>query len=92
MTSASDEVWPARVRSLPLDLWPEADRNAWNTACRPTARLRRGGAAAHLKPVTRDDLARRYGYFLDFLDRQGLLRLDDRFHETHHIGGDVKVL
>jgi integrase len=76
VTSASDEVRPAKVRSLPLDLWPEADRNAWNRACRPAARLKRGGAAAHLKLVTRDDLARRYGYFLDFLDRRGLLRLD----------------
>ena len=78
MTTASDEVRPAKgkVRSLPLDLWPEADRNAWNAACRPAARLKRGGAAGHLKPVTRDDLARRYGYFLDFLDRRGLLRSD----------------
>jgi integrase len=61
------------VRSLPLDLWPESDRNVWNMACRPATRLRRGGVASHMKPVTRDDLARRYGYFLDFLDRQGLL-------------------
>ena len=51
-----------------------ADRNAWNAACRPAARLKRGGAAGHLKPVTRDDFARRYGYFLDFLDRRGLLQ------------------
>ena len=61
------------VKFDPLDLWPQADRNAWNTACRPAARLKRGGAAGHLKPITRDDLARRYGYFLDFLDRRGLL-------------------
>ena len=80
MTTASDEVRPAnvRVRSLPLDLWPEADRNAWNTACRPAARLTRGGAAGHLKPITRDDLARRYGYFLDFLNRRGLLGSDEQ--------------
>ena len=65
MTTASGEFRRAtgKVRSLPLDLWPEADRNAWNAACRPAARLKRGGAAGHLKPVTRDDLARRYGYF-----------------------------
>jgi site-specific recombinase XerD len=36
-------------------------------------RLRAGGRASHLKPVTRDDLARRYGYFLDFLARSGRL-------------------
>jgi integrase len=78
VTRAPREIRPANVevRSLPPDLWPEADRHAWNRACRPAARLKRGGAAAHLKPVTRDDLARRYGYFLDFLDRRGLLRSD----------------
>jgi site-specific recombinase XerD len=64
------------IRSLPIDLWPEADRTAWQSACRPAERLKRGGAAGHLKPVTRDDLARRYGYFLDFLGRRGLLPTD----------------
>lgn len=34
--------------------------------------------AGHLKPVTRDDLARRYGYFLDFLDRRGSLQSDEQ--------------
>lgn len=60
------------VHSLPISLWPEADRRAWVAACQPAERLKRGGAAAHLKPITRDDLARRYGYFLDFLGRRGL--------------------
>ena len=53
-----------------------ADRNAWIAACEPARRLKRGGIAAHLKPITRDDLARRYGYFLDFLDRHNLLHVD----------------
>jgi integrase len=66
----------AAVRSLPTELWPEADRKAWITAAQPAERLKRGGAAAHLKPTTRGDLARRYGYFLDFLDRRGLLSKD----------------
>jgi integrase len=66
----------AAVRSLPIELWPEADRRAWIAACRPAERLKRGGAAAHLKPITRDDLARRYGYFLDFLSRRDLLSKD----------------
>jgi integrase len=70
------QMMKGKIRSLPLDLWPEVDRNAWISACRPAARLKRGGAAGHLKPVTRDDLARRYGYFLDFLGRRGLLQLD----------------
>jgi hypothetical protein len=53
------QITKGKIRSLPLDLWPEVDRNAWISACRPAARLKRGGAAGHLKPVTRDDLARR---------------------------------
>jgi site-specific recombinase XerD len=76
MDSYVSQITKGKIRSLPLDLWPEADRNAWISACRPAARLKRGGAAGHLKPVTRDDLARRYGYFLDFLSRRGLLQLD----------------
>jgi site-specific recombinase XerD len=64
------------VRSLPIELWPGADRRAWIAASQPAERLKRGGAAAHLKPITRDDLARRYGYFLDFLSRRSLLRKD----------------
>jgi integrase len=63
-------------RSLPLQLWPQADRNAWSAACRPAMRLKRGGRAGHLKPVTRDDHAAHYGNFLGFLDRNGLLEMD----------------
>jgi hypothetical protein len=63
----------SNVRSLPFDAWPSADREAWTAACRPSQRLTRGGAGAHMKPITLADLKRRYGYFLDFLDRSGLL-------------------
>ena len=63
----------SEVRSLPIDQWPSADRDAWTAAGRPSQRLMRGGAGAHMKPITLADLARRYGYFLDFLDRSGLL-------------------
>jgi integrase len=61
------------VRSLSFDSWPRADCEAWTAACRPSQRLKRGGAGAHLKEITLADLKRRYGYFLDFLDRSGLL-------------------
>ena len=76
--AASDKVSPAKpkARSLPLEFWPEADRNAWITACQPATRLKRGGVAGHLKPVTRDDHGSHYGCFLGFLDRRGLLRSD----------------
>lgn len=64
-----------KIRSLAVGQWPAADREAWTAACRPSERLRRGGAGSHMKPITLNDLARRYGYFLDFLERQGLLDL-----------------
>jgi integrase len=57
----------ASSRSLPVEQWPTADRLAWEAACRPAARLKRGGAAGHLKEITRKDLSRRYGYFLNFV-------------------------
>src|SRR5580704_11346175 len=63
------------VRSLPIHLWPTADRAAWEEACRPALRLKRGGAASHFRPVTQRDLASRYGYFVNFLSRSGVLDL-----------------
>jgi integrase len=59
------------VRSLPIDLWPSADRAAWQEACRPNVRLKRGGAASHMRTVTQEMLRKRAGYFLDFLLRSG---------------------
>src|SRR3954454_446777 len=64
---------PALMRALPLSEWPEADRHAWAAASHPGARLRRGGRASHLKPITRDDLERRCGYFLHHLASSGNL-------------------
>jgi integrase len=61
------------VRSLPFDEWPVADREAWHEAIRPGMRLRRGGRAAHMKPVTQKDLARRYGYLLDYCHHRSVL-------------------
>jgi integrase len=72
MTSSSKPRMPPKsggVRSLPLDQWPTADRSAWADACQPAERLKRGGAASHMKDITRRDLARRYGYFLDHVQR-----------------------
>jgi integrase len=60
-------------RSLPVSEWPDADRWAWEAACRPGCRLMPGGAANHLAQVSRDDFARRYGAFLGFLQRNGRL-------------------
>lgn len=63
----------APIRSLLPAEWPTKDQRHWEEACRPGGRLSRGGQAAHLKQVTRDDLACRYGLFLDFLARNGQL-------------------
>lgn len=59
------------IRGLKPHEWPADDQQAWAEARRPGGRLTRGGRAAHLKPVTRLDLARRYGLFLEFLARTG---------------------
>ena len=61
---------------MPFEAWPEADRKAWRAACEPAARLKRGGAAGHLRPASREVHERHYGNFLGFLDRNGLLRRD----------------
>ena len=63
----------AAVRSLPVELWPSADKTAWEAACRPGVRLKGGGAASHMRRVTQHDLTKRYGYFLDFLSRSSRL-------------------
>jgi integrase/recombinase XerD len=72
-----------QVRSLPKELWPLADRTAWEAACRPGIRLTCGGAASHMRPVTQNDLAKRYGYFLDFIFRSG--RLDSEAKPGAHV-------
>lgn len=67
-----------KSRLLPLDSWPEADRDAWVAACQPSARLKPGGRAGHLRAVTRDAHAAHYGYFLGFLGLSGLLERNER--------------
>src|SRR6516164_2361564 len=70
-------------RSLPMSEWPDADRHAWEEACRPGSRLRPGGVASHLAQISRDDFARRYGAFLGFLQRTNRLE--------HHAGATTQV-
>ena len=62
--------------SLPFERWPLADRLAWEAACRSGVRLQRGGAASHLRIVSREDYEGRYGVFLGFLNRTRRLRPD----------------
>jgi integrase len=65
-----------RPRSLAISEWPDADRQAWDQACRPGSRLKPGGAGTYLAQESRDDFARRYGAFLAFLQRTGRLKPD----------------
>jgi site-specific recombinase XerD len=64
------------VRSLPIHLWPTADSVAWQEACRPSVRLKRGGYASHMRPVTQKILTQRAGYFFDLLSRSGRLDMN----------------
>ena len=86
-------------RSLPVHEWPDADRRAWEDACRPGSRFKPGGAASYLAQVSRDDFARRYGAFLGFLQRTGRLESEAAaaaqvtpvqcrglYHRTHRPG------
>jgi integrase/recombinase XerD len=63
----------AAPRSVPVSEWPASHRETWEEICRPALRLRKGGAASRYAEVSREDFARRYGAFLDFLQRSGLL-------------------
>lgn len=60
---------PEVYHALRVDDWPAADRDGWHRACVSSARLRRGGAAAGMKPVSQTSHARAYGYLLDFCRR-----------------------
>jgi integrase len=61
----------AKPRSLPFAKWPASDRLGWAEACQPAQRLKRGGAASRLATVSQNDIANRYGLYLDFLSRNG---------------------
>jgi hypothetical protein len=66
---------PPAPRSLKVHEWPSVDQVAWKEAIRPAVRLQRGGAAAHLTQVSQNDIANRYGLYLDFLQRNSLFDL-----------------
>ena len=72
-----------RPRSLLTHEWPDADQRAWEDACRPGSRLKPGGSASYLAPVSYESFARRYGAFLAFLQRNGQL--------NRHVGAAAQV-
>lgn len=63
-------------RTLYVPEWPEADQLAWRDACRPTHRLKKGGSASHLAPVSQQEIAARYGQFMGFLRLTGRLNMN----------------
>jgi integrase len=60
-------------QTLYVHEWPSAEQSAWQDACRPSHRLKKGGSGSHLRVVSLEDYARRYGRFLAFLKRTGRL-------------------
>ena len=66
---------PPSQKALALPDWPMADRETWQAAQEMAGVLDHGGAASHLNALTRQDLTRRYAYFLSFLAHHGKLDL-----------------
>jgi site-specific recombinase XerD len=64
-----------QYRSLRVQEWPEADRRAWEEACRPGIRLKPGGIASYFAEASLKDFTTRYGAYLGFLQRRGLLKV-----------------
>src|SRR5580704_4826583 len=69
--SSASQTGNAPPRSLPIAEWPIAYQKAWEEACRPGSRLKRGGSASRFAQVSRDDFARRIGAYFGFLHRTG---------------------
>ena len=63
-------------RTLYVPEWPQAIQRAWEEAFRRSHRLKKGGSASHLGPVSREEIASRFGLFLGFLKRTGRLKED----------------
>jgi integrase/recombinase XerD len=59
--------------SLPIRLWPEADRAAWYAAIRQGDILDGAGPAAHWRPATKATNIHHYGRWLAFLQSRNML-------------------
>jgi integrase len=66
---------PPTQKALALPDWPKSDRETWQAAQETAGALDDCGIASHLSALTRQDLTRRYAYFLSFLAHQGTLEL-----------------
>jgi integrase/recombinase XerD len=63
-------VWS---KCLPLNLWPPADRAAWEAAIRADDPFETGGVASRWSPATRCKTAMGYGRYLCWLRERGEL-------------------
>ena len=64
---------PRWSKSLPVALWPPADRAAWQAAMTPGDPFEPGGIAASWSAATRRNTACGYGRFLVWLKERGEL-------------------
>ena len=67
------ETFPPERRSIPVENWPELDRQAYSRARRPGDIFEPSGPAASWAPDTCRVRERSFGRGLNFLERQGLL-------------------
>ena len=67
------DTYPPERRRLPLNRWPESDRNAFEYARRPGSAFELPGPAALWAPETCRARTLSYGRFLNFLGRNGIL-------------------
>lgn len=69
---------PETRLSLKVEDWPVADREAWSAALEKGDILDGGGAASHLAPYSVKWMTTRYGNWLGWLKRKGLLDMNAR--------------
>lgn len=69
--------FPPVVRCLQVKDWPEADRTAWQEACRAGGLLTEPEPAVHYAENTRRKGADGWGRFLNYLDLAGELEHDE---------------
>ena len=71
------ESFPLLQQRRPVEMWPPADRAAWERALAPSGPFIAAGPAAHLAPTTRRARAGSYGQFLSYLDAIGKLHEEE---------------
>src|SRR5947208_17065337 len=61
---------------MKVELWPAAERNAWEAALKRGSLFDKPGGGAHWKPLTVVANAKSYGRWLSWLAREALLDPD----------------